>query len=306
MKDIQLIAPAGTVCFCPYTQQEVSIPFGVKDNGDLSPADILCDQQLCQPGFTDTGGTINNGVTHPLSQRQRHILFIRFNTMQCRIPAHRRQRAYRIQRRVLAQKLPQTGDGMFRFQLKLTGHPVQPAGLKVPGYLRAQRILKALGVFLCPAKSPPQKKALTAHGYLPGTHHITGQTPQIATVADDLHSLAKTDRCQNTKTGSSGITDRRRERHRPGRCHTDTGRRCRHHGSVQLHRRSQQGLNHITVTHDRVPLCKRRRHHERGKFFSGDADRTSSLRCNTITSRHASAAFSSNALYTGGPSCPPT
>ncbi|GDE74711.1 hypothetical protein HmCmsJML281_02272 [Escherichia coli] len=179
--------------------------------------------------------------------------------MQCRIPAHRRQGAYRIQRRVLTQKCAQAGDGMLRFQLKLTGHPVQPARLKVPGHLRAQRILKALGVFLCPAKSLPQKKALTAHGYLPGTHHITGQTPQIATVADDLHSLAKTDRCQNTKTGSSGITDRRRERHRPGRCHTDTGRRCRHHGSVQLHRRSQQSLNDITITHECFLLFQSRR-----------------------------------------------
>ncbi len=53
------------------------------------------------------------------------------------------------------------------------------------------------------------------------------------------------------------------------------------------------------------PFRKRRRHHVRGKSFPGDADSASSLRCNTITSRHASAAFSSNVLYTAGISCPP-
>ncbi len=117
--------------------------------------------------------------------------------------------------------------------------------------------------------------------------------------------LPETHHGQQGKSTGSGVTDGGCQRHRPGGCHTDTCCCCCHHCRIELHSRSQQCLNDIAVAHYMSPFRKRRRHHVRGKSFPGDADSASSLRCNTITSRHASAAFSSNVLYTAGISCPP-
>ena len=174
MKDIQLIPPPGPVRFSPDPQQQICIPLGIKNDGHFSPPDILGDQQLCQTGFPDTGGAIDNGVPHTFTQCQRHILLIRLNTMQGRISSHRRQGTDGIQRRVTTNKLPNPGKTVLRFHFKPARCPVQTARLKIVRNLRSQRVLKALGVLLCPAKSPPQKQSLTADRNLPRAHHIAG------------------------------------------------------------------------------------------------------------------------------------
>ncbi len=193
MENIQFITPPGTVCFRPDTQQQISITFGIKHNGHLSPADILSDQQFCQGEFYRHGWCRRQWYA-PHAPPRASVTSCSSGSIPCRAgfpPTGGRGRTG-IQRRLMPEQFPQRGQTVFRFHFQPARQPVKSARLQIVCHLRSQRISETLGMLLGPAKSPPQKQPLTAERDLPCTHHIAGQPAQITAIPDDVHPLPET------------------------------------------------------------------------------------------------------------------
>ena len=172
MEDEQLIPTAGTVGFSPNTPQQVSIPFRIKHNGDVTAANILGDQQFRQAGLTDTGSAQHQAMPYAFAQCHRDIELIGFNTMDRRVPPDRWQRPHRIEWRILAQQLGQPRQGIFGFKLQSARHLVQLRRLNIFFHFRPTGIHQALGVLLLPTETPPQEQPLLAHRDLSTFHDI--------------------------------------------------------------------------------------------------------------------------------------
>jgi hypothetical protein len=71
---------------------------------DLAAADVLRDEQLGQPRLAHARGAQHQGVADALAQRQGDVDLVRFDAMQARQSADRRQRPRRVERTVPGQR----------------------------------------------------------------------------------------------------------------------------------------------------------------------------------------------------------
>ena len=82
MEQIKILQPTGALCLGVDATQQIGIPFGVKDNDHITPADVLGNQQFRQACLTDARGAQHQRVPDPFTQIHPHGLLLRFNRVQ--------------------------------------------------------------------------------------------------------------------------------------------------------------------------------------------------------------------------------
>ncbi len=124
-------------------------------------------------------------------QSQRHILFIRLNTMQGGISPTGGRGRTGFSDDSCRSSFPSAGRRCSVFHFQPARQPVKSARLQIVCHLRSQRILGDAGYASGSSEIPrPQKQPLTAERDLPCTHHIAGQPAQITAIPDDVHPPA--------------------------------------------------------------------------------------------------------------------
>ncbi|MCY1511712.1 hypothetical protein D9M68_461490 [compost metagenome] len=103
VEEIELALTAGTLGLDIHPLEQVGIAFGIEDDhrlilaGGIAAPNVLGNEQLGQPRFTDPRRAQDQGLTDALAQRQVDVELMGFDTVQPGQAAHRRQRPHRVE-----------------------------------------------------------------------------------------------------------------------------------------------------------------------------------------------------------------
>ncbi|RMP14398.1 hypothetical protein ALQ30_200154 [Pseudomonas syringae pv. persicae] len=87
VEHIEFVQASGAFGFQIHAFEQIGIALRVEDDDDLVLAvlfspDVLSDEQFSQGRFSDTGGTQNNRMAYPLTQRERDVLLVWLDAVQ--------------------------------------------------------------------------------------------------------------------------------------------------------------------------------------------------------------------------------
>ena len=218
-------------------------------------ADVLRDEQLGQPRLAHPRGAQHQRVADALAQRQGDVDLGRFDAMQARQSADRRQRPRRVERAVPGQRARQPRDRKRRELqplLQPPGGPVDRRRLDVAAELRPVGLHQPMRVPLLPAKAPADEQPLLTDRHVAAGHHVARQAADVAAIAQDRPGIAQANRAEAQEGQRRAQAEQRVQRERP-RCHQAQKRGAgAHRHGVKLHRWPQQNLDRMRLGHLRT------------------------------------------------------
>ena len=164
MEHVEVLGPSGPLGLGVDASQQAGVTLGIEDDHHVPAPDVLGDEDLGQSGLADPGGPQHQGVPHPLAEIHPHVLFVRLDRVQGRLAPDGRQGRQRVPPGADPEQARQQAQDRDRFpgDLLAACPLIERTRLDITLDLRPDGIAQALGVFLGPAETPPQKELTAA------------------------------------------------------------------------------------------------------------------------------------------------
>ena len=205
VEDVELAFAPGALGLHVHAFQEVRVALRIEDDHHLvlacsvAPPNVLGHEQFGQAGLADPGRAQHERVSDPFAERQAHIDFVRFDAMQSRQAADRRQRAHWIERDVPGGEPGQLRQRKRRELQPLFQAPRQQVGrrrLDIAAEFGPERLRQTVRVPLFPPESAADEQPLLADRHIAAGHHVARQAADVAPVTQDDHGITQADRAE--------------------------------------------------------------------------------------------------------------